>query len=161
MKKLSSSVYFLLTFSFFAGIDFYFSNFIVNKLAQGSTQGSIYSMPFVNLVYVKNTGAAFSILQNSTGFLIILSVFALLAILYYIIRNLETITMKEVFFLSFLSSGIFGNMYERLFFGYVRDFFDIRFINFPIFNISDVFINIGVLGIIVLILLTKKPIRFL
>ncbi len=45
--------------------------------------------------------------------------------------------------------------------GFVRDFFELTFISFPIFNVSDIFINIGVFGIIVLILLSKKPIKIL
>jgi len=60
-----------------------------------------------------------------------------------------------------LLAGILGNLYERIALGYVRDFFDLAFVNFPIFNISDIFINIGVLGIIILILLDKKPIKTL
>ena len=54
-----------------------------------------------------------------------------------------------------LVSGIFCNLYERICFGYVRDFFKFNFIEFPVFNISDIFINISVLAIIVIILKNK------
>lgn len=157
MKKTSRLIYFLVTFLFFTGTDFYLSNLISQKVANGW----ISSMPLVNIVYEENTGAAFSIMQNSTNVLVILSIIALLGIIYYIIKNIESLQMKDYLFISFLASGIFGNLCERVFFGYVRDFFDLTFINFPIFNISDIFINIGVLGIIILILLTKKPIKLL
>lgn len=157
MRKISSFKYFLITFLFFTCFNFYYSNLISQKLAQGWH----FSNSLVRIIYVENTGAAFSIMQNSTKFLIFLSVIAFLSILYYIIKNLKTIEMTEVFFLSFLTSGILGNLAERVFLGHVRDFFDLAFINFPIFNISDIFINIGVLGIIILILLTKKPIKSL
>ena len=43
-------------------------------------------------------------------------------------------------------------MCERIFFGYVRDFIKLNFVDFPVFNISDIFINIGVLGLIFIIL---------
>ena len=46
-------------------------------------------------------------------------------------------------------------MYERMAFGYVRDFFKLNFIDFPVFNISDIFINVGVIAIIVIILKNK------
>lgn len=157
MKKLSKSLYFIVTLVFYTCINLYFSNLISYKLAHGWH----FSNSLVNVTYIENTGAAFSIMQHSTTFLIILSVIALLAIFYVIVRNLETILMKEILFFSFLLSGILGNLYERFFFGYVRDFFDLSFISFPIFNISDIFINIGVLGIIILILVTKKPIKLL
>lgn len=157
MRKISKFVYFSVMFSFFTCLNFYFSNLISYKLAQGWH----FSSSLFNIIYVKNTGAAFSIMQNSTNFLIILSLIALLVIFYYVIKNSENIYIKEILFLSFLTAGILGNLSERLVFGYVRDFFDLNFINFPIFNISDIFINIGVLGIIILILLTKKPIKLL
>lgn len=155
MKKLSKFIYFLTTLIFFIGINFYISNLIMHKIANGES----YSNSFMNLVFVKNTGAAFSILQNSTTFLIVLSIIALLFALYYIIKNIENLYIKELFCTSILISGIFGNLCERVYFGYVRDFFDLTFINFPIFNVSDVFINIGVLAIIVMILASKRPIK--
>lgn len=157
MKKTSNFIYFCVTFLFFSCLNFYYSNLISNKLIQGWH----FSNAIFNLNYVKNTGAAFSILQNSTSVLIILSVIAFFALIYYIIKNLSTIQKKEIFFLSLLTSGVLGNLYERFAFGFVRDFFDLAFINFPIFNISDVFINIGVLGIVILLLLTKRPIKII
>lgn len=155
MKKLSKFIYFLITLVFFIGANFYLSNLIVHEVSSGKN----YSNSFMRLVFEKNTGAAFSILQNSTTFLIVLSIIALLFAIYYVIKNLESLYMKELFCTSILLSGIFGNLYERVHFGFVRDFFDLTFVNFPIFNISDVFINIGVLAIIVMILLSKRPIK--
>lgn len=153
MKKQSNFIYLLVTLLFFIISNFYFSNLIFNKLAHGyQLSNAIFS-----LVYIENTGAAFSIMQNSTTFLIVSSIIALIAAFYYLIKHLETTKMKEIFFWSFLISGIIGNLYERLFFGYVRDFIDLKFINFPVFNISDIFINIGVVGIIILLFIIKKP----
>lgn len=156
-KCLFKLSFFVLIFLLFLCLDFYFSNLISYKLLHGWS----YSNSLIRLIYVENTGAAFSIMQNSTAFLVILSAFALLAMLYYIIRHVETIGTSGSFFLAFLGAGILGNMVERLVLGHVRDFFDLVFMDFPIFNISDVFINIGVVGIIFLILLTKKPIQIL
>lgn len=156
MKNRSKFVYLAVVFSFFAAINFYFSYLIAHKLTSGWT----FSSRLVNIIYVENTGAAFSILQNSTHALILLSIVSLFVMLYLIIKNIENIFFIDVFFLSILAAGILGNLYERLHFGYVRDFFNLNFINFPIFNISDIFINIGVLGIIILILFTKKSIKF-
>lgn len=155
MKKLSNFVYLAVTFLFFTFVNLYFSNLIASKLLSGWS----FSNNLVRITYAENTGAAFSIMQHSTGSLIILSITALFVVFYYFIRNVENIYKKEIFFMSFLLAGICGNLYERIFLGHVRDFFDLAFINFPIFNVSDIFINIGVIGIIVLILLSKKPIK--
>jgi signal peptidase II len=54
-----------------------------------------------------------------------------------------------------LISGIGCNLYERLHFGYVRDFIKLNFIDFPVFNISDIFINIGVIALIFIIIKNK------
>jgi len=157
MKKLSNSIYFGITLVFFSFLDFHFSNLISQKLAHGWHSVG----PIFKIVYVENTGAAFSILQNSTTFLIILSILAIVGIFYFVVKNIETLYMRELLFVSFLTAGILGNLSERLFLGFVRDFFDLTFVNFPIFNISDIFINVGVLGIIILLLSTKKQIKLL
>lgn len=149
-------IYFSLFSLVFCIIDFYFSNLISFKLLNGGH----FSSKILKLVYVENTGAAFSIMQNSTIFLIFLSIIAIILLFYMFYKNIEAMVLKDVFLLSLLFSGIVGNLYERIFFEHVRDFFELTFINFPIFNISDIFINISVISIIILLLLTKKPIKF-
>ena len=54
-----------------------------------------------------------------------------------------------------LVAGISCNLFERISYGYVRDFIKLNFIDFPVFNISDIFINIGVLAIIIIIIKNK------
>lgn len=157
MRKTLKFIYFSGMFLILTSLNIYFSNLISYKLAHGWQ----FSNYLIKIIYVENTGAAFSIMQNSTKSLIILSIFALVAISYYVIKNLGDIYIKELLFISFLTSGICGNLIERFFYGYVRDFFELNFINFPIFNISDILINIGVVGIIILILLTKKTTKIL
>lgn len=160
MKKTSKTTkytYFLGMFTLFSCINFYFANLITHKLLDGWH----FSSPILRLVYVENTGAAFSILRDSTTFLIVISFIILFMGFLIVARNIEDIPFKDFFFLSILSAGILGNLAERLVLGYVRDFFDLVFISFPIFNIADIFINVGVLGIIILILQAKKPIKLL
>ena len=91
------------------------------------------SNPVFDLIFIQNTGAAFSILENSKIFLISFSAFA-------------------IFWASLLIAGVFCNMYERIAYGYVRDFFKLNFIDFPVFNISDIFINISVVAIVIIII---------
>lgn len=155
MGKQSKFTYFGITFLFLTFVDFYFSNLITSKLSHGWE----FSNALLKLTYAENTGAAFSIMQNSTKFLMVLSIIAIASILYYVIKNISTTKAKEIFLFSMLLAGIFGNLYERIFLGYVRDFFDLAFINFPIFNISDIFINISVVGIICMILFARKSFK--
>lgn len=155
MKKLSNLFYFVITFFSLTFVNIYSSHLIYFKLLQGwHFENSIFK-----IVYIENTGAAFSLMQNYTKVLISLSFVALFVMFYYIIRNINSFKFKDILFWSFLISGIIGNLYERFCFGYVRDYFDLSFISFPIFNISDIFINIGVFGIIILILLSKKSFK--
>ncbi|MCM1340018.1 MAG: signal peptidase II [Muribaculaceae bacterium] len=150
MSKTSKIIYFLISVLFFSLIDVYFSELILNDLRFKAPEN-----PFFDLIFVQNTGAAFSILENSQIFLIIFSIAAIFLILFYAIRNAEKFSTFAAFWASMLVAGIVCNMYERIYFGFVRDFIKLNFINFPVFNISDIFINISVLALIIIIVKNK------
>ena len=152
LEKTSKFIYFVVCYAFFIFADLYMSSILVDKI----THGFRMSNPVFSLNYVKNTGAAFSILQNSRELLIILSMIALVLLALHVIHHLKSISLKTCFFIALLSAGIAGNVHERIVFGYVRDFFQLNFINFPVFNISDIFINIGVIALIIMILIKRK-----
>lgn len=151
MSKTSKIIYFAVCYIFFVFANIYLSDFVVDKLSSGYTiQNSVFS-----LNYIKNTGAAFNILQDAREILIILSVAALVLLILYVWKHIKKISLKECFFISILSAGIAGNLHERIAYGFVRDYFQLNFINFPVFNISDIFINVGVIALIILILLKR------
>lgn len=152
MEKTSKFLYFVICYVFFIFTDLYCSNLLVDKLLHGYK----LSNPVFSLNYVKNTGAAFNILQDARELLIILSMVALVLLALHVIHRLKSISLKSCFFIALLSAGIAGNLHERIVYGYVRDYFQLNFINFPVFNISDMFINIGVIALIILILINKK-----
>lgn len=108
--------------------------------------------PIIDLIFIQNTGAAFNILENSKIFLISFSAFAILAMIFYLIKNITKASAFSIFWTSLLISGVFCNMYERIIYGYVRDFFKLNFIDFPVFNISDIFINVSVVAIVIIII---------
>lgn len=151
-KKISKFSYYLICFTFFVFFTLYCSDQIVNQLMQGYT----YTNELFSLKYIENTGAAFSILKDSREILIIVSVVAICAIFSYIMRHITTISMKSIFFLSMLSAGIAGNLHERIVLGFVRDYVSLNVINFPVFNISDILINVSVIAIVLIILLKKN-----
>lgn len=150
-NKFSKILYFLVCFIFFLVSDLYLSKLLYLNI----TRGFIFSSKVMALTFVKNTGAAFNIMPNSREFLIILSVVVITLLFLYVIKNLKSIWMKEIFFISVLCAGIAGNLHERIVLGYVRDFFELKFVNFPVFNISDIFINIAVFALVIIILVKK------
>lgn len=150
MSKLNKIIYLFISIIFFSAFDLFFSEQIISDFRFNITENPIF-----DLIFVQNTGAAFSILENFTTFLIAFSIFAIFAIVIYAIKNAEKFSVIAVFWTAMLVSGILCNLYERIHFGYVRDFFKLNFIDFPVFNISDIFINIGVLALIVIILKNK------
>ncbi len=151
MNKASKFIYFAICYVFFIFTDLYLSNIMVENL-----QGGLHvSNPVFSLNYIRNTGAAFSILQDSRELLIILSMIALVLLALHVIHHLKSISLKTCFFISLLSAGIAGNLHERIAYGFVRDYFQLNFVNFPVFNISDIFINVGVIALIVIILIKK------
>lgn len=151
MEKLSKYIYLAVCFGFFLFCNFYLSNELVYSL----THGLKFSNELITLNYIKNTGAAFSLLKDSRELLIILSVAALVLLLLYVIKHIKSLSMKTIFFIALLSAGVAGNLHERIVYGYVRDFFQLNFVNFPVFNIADIFINIGVIALIIIILIKK------
>lgn len=151
MEKASKLIYFAVCYVFFIFTDLYLSDMMVEQLSKGYH----LSNPVFSLNYIKNTGAAFNILKDSRELLIILSMIALVLLALHVIQNIKSISLKSIFFISILSAGIAGNLHERIIYGYVRDFFKLNFVNFPVFNISDIFINVGVIALIILILIKK------
>lgn len=99
--------------------------------------------------YYQNTGAAWSILQGKTVTLIIVSILMLILV-YSMSFSYDDSKMKNLSF-GLLYGGIVGNLIDRIFYGFVRDFIDIRIFgyNFPIFNIADMAIVIGVIILVV------------
>lgn len=145
MSKRSKIAYFLISTIFFILFDLFFSNLTLQNVK------NMPENPLVDLIYVQNTGAAFSMLQDAKIFLVCFSVAAILWILYYTLRHISKASVFAIFWVSLLLAGIFCNMYERMVFGYVRDFFKLNFVNFPVFNISDIFINLSVFAIVIII----------
>jgi signal peptidase II len=107
------------------------------------------------LHYLKNSGAAFSLLQNAREFLIIVSIVAVTFLFLYVHNHIRNIHLISVSFIGLLSAGIMSNCHERIVLGYVRDYIQLAFINFPIFNVADIFITIGVIALIGILLCYK------
>ena len=114
-----------------------------------------YTNAVFSLHYLKNTGAAFSLLQNAREFLIIISIVATTFLFTYVHNHIRSLNMISISFIALLGAGIMSNCHERIVLGYVRDYIHLNFMNFPIFNIADIFITVGVISLIAILLFYK------
>ena len=103
---------------------------------------------FFYLTYTRNTGAAFSILEDGRILFLIITVIALFFINKYM--NKEDIKGIDNLIYGMIIGGILGNLYDRIVYGYVIDFLDFKIFsyNYPIFNLADTFIVLGVIMMI-------------
>lgn len=102
-----------------------------------------------HLTYVENRGAAFGIMQDKKIFFVVISIVVIGFIFYYLIKNKNKLTMKSKVSFTLIVSGALGNMIDRLRLSYVVDFFD--FIIWPVFNIADICVVLGCLGLVYLL----------
>ena len=106
-----------------------------------------WSVPFIpyvmDLTYVRNTGAAFSILQQHTWLLTLASLAAVLILCRLVMGGFFQNTLGRVSAALVLAGGV-GNLIDRVVFGFVTDMFQTTFIDFAVFNVADCCITIGV-----------------
>ena len=100
----------------------------------------------ITFEYVRNSGAAFNLFEGNRLFLSLVSIISSM-IIYYFIFIKET-KILDKYGLSFILAGSLGNGIDRILDGNVIDFIKLKFIEFPVFNIADISINIGVLILI-------------
>lgn len=114
------------------------------EITLGLDKSVIVIKNFFNLTVVRNTGGAWSILNNHSSIFIVASILALLVILKFTFSFKKNIRNSIAF--SCLFAGITSNLADRIFLGYVRDFLDFKIFgyDFPIFNVADIAIVIGV-----------------
>ncbi len=105
----------------------------------------------LDFVYVKNKGAAFSFLAHKEYGIVVLSVISVLfclAVIWYMLKK-KPKSKLLIISLSLMVGGAAGNVIDRIFRGFVVDFIEVQFINFPVFNIADIAITIGAVLIII------------
>jgi signal peptidase II len=115
---------------------------------------SVRIFPFLHIVNVRNTGAAFGMFKGiDSNFFIFISIIAIV----FVIIMLKKKTYNS-FGLSLLLGGAIGNLIDRLIYGYVIDFIDISFGRFhwPAFNVADSSLTIGIAIILITSILKKN-----
>ena len=128
---LSCSIFIIIIDQFTKYLMFYNYKTVINK-----------DFLLFKLDFVKNYGAAFNIFSGSRVFLSLISILFSILLIYLIFRQ-NTINSFDLYSYSFILGGTFGNGIDRIYKGFVVDFINLNIINFPVFNIADISINIG------------------
>ena len=157
-KFLSKNFY--ISFSIVALIYFLdrLSKIYVIQLNKNNLGTDIFNSAYLNIVLIWNKGIAFGLLSFNESYLYnIISLIIAIIIIVLVIMSLKSRGFKR-YSLLMIVGGALGNLHDRIFFSAVPDFIDFHVENFHwfIFNVSDIFITLGVISMIVLELLDNK-----
>lgn len=111
---------------------------------------------FFHITYVKNRGIAFGMFQGKLDIISIATIIAIVAIAYYLYRERNKLSVVEKMGFIYILAGAIGNMIDRAFRGYVVDMVDFRGIWSYVFNLADVWINMGVVFVLLDQLILRK-----
>ncbi len=111
---------------------------------------------FFSITYVRNTGAAFSILRGNKWLFVAIAVVISIGLCIYMYK--EKVDKLEKAGLLMIIAGAIGNCIDRLRLGYVIDFLDFNIFgwDYPVFNVADIFVVVGVASLLISILLFSK-----
>lgn len=129
-------------------IDQLVKHWVTATIALGASH--VVAPGLLAITNLHNNGAAWSILQGQQWFFAIISVVAILIVVYLMVRWRHQVPLMVG--LALILAGTLGNFIDRLMNGYVVDMFELLFINFPVFNVADSCLTIGVLILIIAIL---------
>lgn len=137
---------------------------LVDQVTKAAVRASLVSgkpqefIPGVlDLSFVKNTGAAFS-LGEGAGPVFIVFAAVVLAFGIWLVWSHDGLPMPLVVSVACVCGGGVGNMIDRMIFGYVTDFFATSFIDFPVFNVADTFVTVGIaVSVILYLVMVDAP----
>ena len=134
------------------------SKIYVIELDKNNLGSDIFNSAYLNIVLIWNKGIAFGLLSFNKSYLYnIISLIIAIIIIVLVIMSLKSQGFKR-YSLLMIVGGALGNLHDRFFFNAVPDFIDFHIGNFHwfIFNVSDIFITLGVISMIVLELFDNK-----
>lgn len=118
----------------------------------------------LELQYLENHGMAFGMLQNQKIFILFMGVIFMLVLLFFLLKMPVTPKFRVIHVMTvFIISGGLGNMLDRLRLDYVVDFIYFVLINYPIFNVADIYVVCATIGLFIMFLfvLKEKDLEFL
>lgn len=133
-----------------------------NKISDLSYNPNFQQMslePLFSISHTTNSGSAFGLFSHSSLLLILIGIFAICFLSFYIWKYVTYDKKIELISITLFSAGTLGNLIERIKFGYVVDYIKLNFIDFPIFNIFDCFICLGVVIYCMFVLFNTKELE--
>ena len=133
--------------------------YLINLQASG-TDIDFYIFPFLNFYLIWNTGIGFGLASMETNvyyhILTTIIVFVNLGLIYFLVKSKGI----YVYLFATIIGGSLGNLFDRLYYYAVPDFIDLHVGNYHwfIFNVADIFITAGIIGLILVELLKKEKI---
>ena len=109
----------------------------------------------LNFDYVGNEGVAFGMFAHSRWLLVLLCV-VILSVIGYIIYKTKPQSMLEKVSYGMIIGGALGNVYDRIAHGFVIDFIDVQFMEYPTFNVADCFVVVGAILLCICVLFFDK-----
>lgn len=145
--------YFFIITNLIIIIDQILKKLIVTFVKQGEAKALLGQA--VRITHVTNTGGAFSLIQNSIIIVIIFNVILIGALVYFAGKNYSKLNNLSKVSMCMVIGGGIGNLLDRLIKGYVIDYIDINnIIKYPIFNLADIFIVVGIIAITVMLVIS-------
>lgn len=137
-------------------IDIISKQLVSHFLAEG--ESIVIISKFFSLTFAKNNGVAFSMLEGMSIFIVIVTIIVICYIIKYILND-SHLFYEDIGY-SFIIGGAIGNLIDRIVYGYVIDFLDFNIFgyDFPVFNIADSAIVIGVI-IVIIVSFMKGDVR--
>lgn len=153
-KNLKINIVGILAVLLFTALDQITKYFAAMNLKEG---------PFVlwdgvfELHYLENRGAAFGILQGQKWLIVVMGIIILAVICYFYLKMPYEKRYLPLRIISvFIIAGAFGNMIDRILYNYVIDFFYFKLINFPVFNVADIYVTLSAVFLFILFLFYYK-----
>lgn len=152
LKGEISMLIYLIPFALILAADLITKQLVAMNLEVGQ------SIPGINglfeITYVQNQGAAFGILQGRKMVLVFVTLVIFALLIIYALRR-DTDSKWLMWGLTLVCSGGMGNLIDRVAFGYVRDFIDLSFVKFPVFNIADCGVTVGAIMMVLYIMVEE------
>ena len=124
-------------------------------LSEGASR--VFIPHIIEFTYHENRGAAWGMFADQRWVFMLTSSVAIVFIIAFLFKSIKPIHPVMTSALTMILAGGIGNMIDRLFIGYVVDFINFLFIDFPVFNVADICVTVGAALMVVWLLFFDLP----
>lgn len=136
----------------------------ITKYIAATSLKPIGSRPFIpgliEFSYAENEGIAWGMLQGKGWLFIPISTIAVALVIFFMVKYRKDISKLLSLALGMIAGGGIGNQIDRIFNGYVVDFLNFQFIDFPVFNVADCFVSVGFVFAVIAVIFFDRALIF-